>query len=93
VKTGDWKPFTDGFADDGALEFVGRSLGPFTGRAAIHEAYAQNPPDDTIELAAPVVAESDELVVRYRWVTTGATGTMRVRGRGALIVRLVIAFD
>ena len=37
--------------------------------------------------------DGDELVVPYRWVTTGATGTMRFTERDGLITLLVITFD
>jgi steroid delta-isomerase len=93
VQTGDWTQYIERFADDASLEFVGPPVGPFTGRAAIHEAYAQQPPDDKIELDGPVVVDSDQLVVPYRWARTGATGTMRVTERAGRIVRLVVTFN
>jgi steroid Delta-isomerase len=93
VETGNWTAFTDRFPEDAVLEFVGPPVGPFSGRAAIHEAYARHPPDDKIELAGPVVADSDELVVPYRWASTGASGSMRVTERAGRIVRLVVTFN
>ena len=75
------------------LEFVGPPVGPFSGRAAIREAYARQPPDDKIELDGPVTAESDELVVAYRWARTGATGSIRVTERAGRITRLVVTFN
>ena len=93
VETGDWTAFTDRFADDAVLEFVGPPVGPFSGRAAIRDAYARQPPDDKIELDGPVTAESDELVVAYRWARTGATGSIRVTERAGRITRLVVTFN
>jgi steroid delta-isomerase len=93
VDSGVWTAFVEQFADDAVLEFVGPPVGPFAGRAAIAEAYARNPPDDEVELAGPVRTDGDELVVPYRWVSTGATGTMRVSERAGRIVRLVVTFD
>ena len=93
VATGDWTQFTDWFAQDATLEFVGPPIGPITGRRAIHEAYVLHPPDDKIELNGPVVTDSIESVVPYKWVRTGATGIMRVTEQAGQIVRLVVTFD
>jgi steroid Delta-isomerase len=93
VDSGVWDVFVERFADDAVLEFVGPPVGPFAGRAAIYEAYTQSPPDDTIELDGPAVARGDEVVVPYRWMATGATGTMRFTQRGSHIARLVVTFD
>ena len=93
VRAGEWSAFVAQFTDDAVLEFVGPRVGPFRGRAAISEAYRQNPPDDEISIDGPSVAEGDELVVPYRWVATGATGTMRFTRRAGGIARLVVTFD
>jgi steroid delta-isomerase len=93
VETGNWTNFTDRFAEDASLEFVGPPVGPFNGRTAILEAYTGHPPDGKIELDGPVVVDSDELVVPYRWAGTGATGPMRVTERAGRIARLVVTFD
>jgi steroid Delta-isomerase len=93
VETGKWTAFTDRFAEDAVLKFVGPPVGPFTGRAAIHDAYVRNPPDDKIELDGPVSVHSGESVLPYKWVTTGATGTMRVTEHAGRIVRLVVTFN
>ena len=93
VLSHDWSAFVARFADDAVVEFVGVPTGPFSGRDAIAEAYAQSPPDDTIEPIGTATIDADELVVPYRWVTTGATGTMRFTGRAGQIQRLVITFD
>jgi steroid delta-isomerase len=93
VETGDWSNFTERFAENATLEFVGAPVGPFSGRSAILQAYTDSPPKDKIDLDGPVVVDSDELVVPYRWAGTGETGTMRVTERGGRIVRLVVTFD
>lgn len=93
VRSHDWTAFAERFTDNAVVEFVGVPAGPFVGRKAIADAYAQSPPDDTIAAIAEPRVEGDELVVAYRWETTGTTGTMRfVEGRGG-IERLVITFD
>jgi steroid Delta-isomerase len=93
VDTGDWSQFTDRFAEDASLEFIGPPIGPFTGREAIHRVYALHPPDDKIELYGPVVADFEELVVPFRWARTRATGTMRVTEQSGQIARLVVTFN
>jgi steroid delta-isomerase len=93
VDNGNWNDFAERFADDAVLEFVGPPVGPFVGRAAIYDAYRQSAPDDRIDLNGPATIEADELVVPYRWHTTGATGSMRFARRGDRITRLVITFD
>ena len=93
VRGGDWKSFTDRFADDAVLEFVGMPVGPFVGRAAILHAYVENPPDDTIAIHGPVVLNGAELVVPYKWTTTGATGTMLITLRSNEVAHLTVMFD
>ena len=93
VVTGDWTVFVSRFADDAVIEFVGPPVGPFIGRAAIAAAYQASPPDDTIVSDGHHYRDGDEVVVPYRWVTTGATGTMRLTERDGSIARLVITFD
>ena len=93
VDNGVWDAFVDRFADDAVLEFVGPPVGPFVGRAAIYEAYLRSPPNDTIVLNGPPVTDEVELVVPYRWMADGATGTMRFTPRGGHIARLVVTFD
>lgn len=93
VVSGDWTLFVGRFSDDATVEFVGPPVGPFIGRAVIAAAYEASPPDDTIASNGAPVRDGDELVVPYRWVTTGATGTMRFTERDDCITRLVIAFD
>jgi hypothetical protein len=93
VDTGAWTTLAEQFADDATLEFVGPQVGPFTGRAAILEAYTRDPPDDKIEIGTPVSAREGEWVAPFRWVSTGATGSMHIVERGGRIVRLVVTFD
>lgn len=93
VVDGDWSAFVARFTDDARVEFVGPPVGPFVGRVAIAAAYEVSPPDDTIASNGAPVFDGDELVVPYRWVTTGATGTMRFTERDGLITLLVITFD
>jgi hypothetical protein len=52
VRSGDWEPMLELFAEDARLEFVGIPVGPFEGRDRIRAAYAAQPPDDEIVLLA-----------------------------------------
>jgi ketosteroid isomerase-like protein len=94
VRSGDWTTFSERFADDAVLAFVGPPVGPFEGRDAIAAAYAAQPPDDTISIVGAVTVEGDETVVPYRWDATGATGTMRLtEAPDGLLARLTVTFD
>lgn len=93
VDDGGWHGFVRRFADDAVLEFVGPLVGPFVGRDAIAVAYIASAPNDTIELIGPPSADRAEVVVPYRWRSTGATGTMRFTTHDGLIERLVVTFD
>ncbi len=93
VTSGDWSALVDQFTDDATLEFVGPPMGPFVGRQAIADAYAQTPPDDTIEIVGTAELDGEELVVPFRWQTTAATGTMRFTEGANGVHRLVVTFD
>jgi steroid Delta-isomerase len=93
VRDGSWMQLAAWFTDDAVLEFVGPPVGPFVGKRAIAAAYAQDPPDDAIELTAPPSVLGDEISVRYRWCTSNTGGTMHFTERGGRIQRLTIVFD
>ena len=94
VRTGRWDPYLRSFTDDATLEFVGPPVGPFHGLRAIRAAYEQSPPDSAIELVGAEEQIGDDLVARYRWETSGETGSMRRRlARDGRIEALVITFD
>ena len=93
VHDGAWEPYLERFTEEAVLEFVGPPVGPFVGRAAIAQAYADNPPDDTIEAIAPASTHGDTTLLRYRWVSTGETGSMRITHADGLIEHLVVTFD
>lgn len=93
VRTGDFSPMLDHFADDAELEFVGVPVGPFRGRAEIAEAYRQQPPDDEILLLSS--GDEDGLAAGYAWAAAPETraGELRLTVRDGLIRRLVVTFD
>ncbi|MPZ29089.1 MAG: nuclear transport factor 2 family protein [Micromonosporaceae bacterium] len=90
-RSGDWRPFLAGFAHDAVMSFAGMPAGPYTGRAAIAQAYAQRPPTDTMR-AVSVRTEQDTDVVRFAW-DAGGTGTMTLRWRDGQLTSLHVAFD
>ncbi|MGH3679059.1 MAG: nuclear transport factor 2 family protein [Natronosporangium sp.] len=90
-RSGDWQPFLAGFADDAVMSFAGVPAGPFRGRAAIAQAYAEQPPTDTMH-AVSVRTEQDTDLVRFAW-DAGGTGTMTLRWRDGQLASLHVAFD
>jgi steroid delta-isomerase len=91
VRSGDWDPFVATFTDDAVMRFVGVPAGPFVGRPAIAEAYATQPPTDTLAVDE-VATEADVDVVRFRW-DSGGTGTLTIRWRDGRVADLTVAFD
>jgi steroid Delta-isomerase len=92
VRSGDFGPMLELFADDAELRFEGVPVGPYLGREAIATAYRERPPDDEIELLE-TREEDAELVARFAWARDRSTGTMRLARGGDLILRLVVSFD
>jgi steroid Delta-isomerase len=97
VESGDFAPLAALFADDATLEFAGVSVGPFVGRQAIAEAYAAQPPTDTMTVHDVRLADDGTVVEAFSWTADAGTrarsGEMRLVARDGLIHRLVVAFD
>jgi steroid delta-isomerase len=91
VTTGDWSAFVAGFHPDAVMTFVGPPVGPFTGRDAIAEAYAADPPDDTMRMVA-ASRDGGADIVTFAW-SRGGTGTMTLHYRDDLISALTVTFD
>ena len=72
VTTGDWDTFSERFAADARMSFVGVPAGPFEGRTAIAQAYRDNPPTETMTLL-----EAGDRTAKFRW-SGGGTGTMEL---------------
>jgi ketosteroid isomerase-like protein len=68
VLSGDYTEMLSRFADDAELVFEGVPAGPFRGRDAIARAYAEQPPDDTVELLE--IIDGNPVVARYSWSAT-----------------------
>jgi hypothetical protein len=95
VRTGDFAPMLAAFASDAELVFEGVPVGPFRGRDAIADAYAQRPPDDTVELLGAPREEKDGLLVcDYAWSSEGSrAGRMLLTITEGMIARLVVTFE
>jgi len=93
VRTGDFAPMLELFADDAVLEFRGVPVGPFHGRDAIAAAYAAQPPDDRIEV---LEIEEDDAEIRagYAWLRDERrpAGDMFLTRDGERITKLVVTF-
>ena len=92
VRSGDFAPLVELFADDADLEFEGVPVGPFHGREAIAAAYAAQPPDDELDVLDVAEEPDGTLLERFAW-RGGGTGTMRIALRDGRIARLVVRFD
>jgi hypothetical protein len=94
IRTGDWRPMLELFADDAELRFEGVPVGPFRGREKIRAAYESQPPDDEVDIRN-VRSESDRTVADYGWKADDGVraGELRVTWHGDLIRELVITFE
>ena len=94
VRTGDYGPMLEQFADDAELEFVGVPAGPFVGKDEIGAAYAAQPPDDTVEILE-VREEAGVVVADYAWSADGGVraGRMLLTPEDGKIAKLVVTFD
>jgi hypothetical protein len=94
VRTGDFGPMVEAFAEDAEMAFEGVPAGPFGGRQAIEAAYREQPPDDEVVLLD--VREDGGGLVRagYAWASAPATeaGEMRLHHESGSIRRLVVTF-
>src|SRR5262249_38160587 len=96
IDSGEWGSTADGFADDAAMHFEGVPTGPFIGRDAIAKAYAEQPPDDHIDILGTEERDG-KLVARYGWRKGNGTaaGEMHLTASDDpdKISRLVITFQ
>lgn len=94
VRTGDWEPLGECFAEGAVLEFEGVPVGPFTGREEIVVAYRDRPPDDEVRILSaeerPGGADA-----RYAWAVEPErqAGRMLLTLPDDVISRLVVTFE
>ena len=93
VRSGDFSPMLENFADDATMVFEGVPVGPFVGRDAIAEAYREQPPDDELDVL-DVRRDGDTLIAGYAWrrVPDVRAGELRLTVDGNRIRRLVVTF-
>ena len=93
VRSGDWEPMLEHFADDAELWFEGVPAGPFVGLDEIRRGYLAQPPDDQIQLLGIQDDEHDgRVTAAFAW-TQGGTGRLVLEHDRGLIARLVVIFD
>ncbi|MEP6910202.1 MAG: nuclear transport factor 2 family protein [Actinomycetota bacterium] len=94
VRSGDFGPMLEQFAEDAELAFEGVPVGPFRGKPAIAQAYVDQPPDDEIVILRTNESGDELVVADYAWRADPASraGTLILRLKGAQINRLVVTF-
>jgi steroid delta-isomerase len=94
VRTGDWEPLSDWFAEDAELAFEGVPVGPFNGREEIAAAYNAQPPDDEV-VTFGTEENGEEIVARYGWLNEPGkqAGRMLVTPRDGKIQKLIVTFE
>jgi steroid Delta-isomerase len=94
VRSGDFAPMLENFADDATMEFEGVPVGPFHGRDEIERAYREQPPDDELEVLDSRL-DGHTVIAGYAWSREPAkrAGELRLSVEDGLISRLVVSFD
>lgn len=94
VRSGEFAPMLENFADDATMAFAGVPVGPFVGRDAIAQAYREQPPDDELDVL-DVRDDGDTVVAGYAWRRDPdvRAGELRLTVRGDRISRLVVTFE
>lgn len=94
VRSGDFTRMLEQFTEDAELAFEGVPVGPFRGKPAIAQAYADQPPDDEIVILRTRESGEDLVVADYAWRAEPAAraGSMILRLRDAEIDRLLVTF-
>jgi hypothetical protein len=90
VRTGNWAALAELFTDDGELEFVGITVGPFRGRDAIAEAYRAQPPDDEIVVLND---RGDSAVYAWSRDPERPAGEVHLEERDGAIARLRVLYE
>ena len=94
VRSRDFGPMLENFADDATMAFEGVPVGPFAGRDAIAAAYREQPPDDELDVL-DVRQDGDTVVAGYAWRREPdvRAGELRLTVESGRISRLVVTFD
>jgi hypothetical protein len=89
VRTGDYAPYLQTFADKAVMRFEDVPLGPYHGVAEIAEAYATQPPSDTVALIDMQEIGPDAVRASFEW-DAGGTGEMFLRWNSGRLMELAI---
>lgn len=92
VRTGDYGPFLETFADRAVMTFDDMPLGPFLGKDAIKDAYVTQPPSDTMALIDMEEVGRDGVNALFEW-DAGGTGRMFLRWDSGHLTELAITFE
>ena len=96
VASGDYEPLLATYRDDAVLRF--ENVPPqaasleFSGRQAIADAYAQNPPDDQIDLTGEPVDRGEHVTVGFAWRRDQSPGVLDFVRTDGLISGLTVIF-
>jgi steroid delta-isomerase len=91
VKSGDFAELIELFDDEALMVFHGLPLGPFRGRQAIGQAFAERPPDDEL-IILDTCGDPGCVTARYAWQRnpTRCAGQIGVEVRDGQIMRLTV---
>jgi ketosteroid isomerase-like protein len=94
VRSGDFGPMLEQFADDAEMSFEAVPIGPFRGREEVAEAYRERPPDDELRVL-DVHEDGATVVASYAWLAAleQRAGDLRLTHHEGRIVRLVVTLD
>jgi hypothetical protein len=96
VMAGDFAAFLDGFTDDAVIRFEnvpGAGSLEYSGRPAYQAAYAEQPPDDQLEIAGMVEHQGSDVIIPFAWRRDpGSRGIMRLTRRDEGISKLTVTF-
>jgi hypothetical protein len=96
VTSGDYDPLLARYTQDAVLRF--ENVPPdaasleFEGRDAIAEAYAQNPPDDQIDLTGDPASAGAHVTAAFAWRRDRSTGVLDFVISGEVIRALTVIF-
>lgn len=94
VRTGDFDPMLQAFADDAVMRFEGLGRDPRRGREAIADAYRTSPPNDEISLLETALRSDGTVAASYAWKSEpdAIAGELRIKPDGGRIAELVVTF-
>ena len=85
VRTSEFGPFLEMYADNAVMSFDDLPVGPYYGRSAIEAAYRTQPPNDTMLLIDMHEIGDDAVNASFEW-DEGGTGEMFLRWANGHVV-------